>query len=465
MKTQPPIQTESQPQSSFTPLPTLGNKTGLLQRKCACGNSSGLTGKCSECQKKKLSLQRRAVNNSGESSEVPPIVHEVLRSPGQPLDGNTRTFMESRFGHDFSQVRVHTDGKAAKSAQSVNALAYTVGRDVVLNSGQYAPDQTSGKRLLAHELTHVIQQKNFPSLQRDQLKIGSAHDNFERQADQTANNIHNFKSVPVISEGSQQSVQRDLARPPRGVPAPLRALTPAEIQAAIAFNQSRFSDPYSIRVIRDVLGLDPLPAVVDEALIQAVVGWQAERRMTQDGMIGHLTTRSIYLELVAEREFRDAILLVMDSYALPGSLRLHDVRVGTGANCCGPAGGADAVTFGGPHCPPVGGPIIICFCRTRIPRTTADYNHFVRITGHELIHVPQCATGTGNVDVDEFEAFFWEACHRGRAPQLSPADRVTHAQIALGHFARIPVALQTPARIAMRDQLNNLIAAGGVGAC
>ncbi len=158
MKTQSLIQNKSQPQSSFTPLSTLG-KTGLLQRKCACGNSSGLTGKCSECQKKKLSLQRRAVNNTAESSEVPPIVHEVLRSPGQPLDPGTRTFMESRFGHNFSQVRVHTDGKAAKSAQSVNALAYTVGQNVVFNSGQYAPKVDFGKWLLAHELAHVVQQR------------------------------------------------------------------------------------------------------------------------------------------------------------------------------------------------------------------------------------------------------------------------------------------------------------------
>jgi Domain of unknown function (DUF4157) len=99
--------------------------------------------------------------NQTELSEAPPIVHEVLNSPGQPLDSETRTFMESRFGHDFSQVRVHTNGKAAESAQVVNSLAYTVGKDVVFRAGQYTPKTTRGQRLLAHELTHVVQQSKI----------------------------------------------------------------------------------------------------------------------------------------------------------------------------------------------------------------------------------------------------------------------------------------------------------------
>ena len=190
-------QTQTKPSPSFTPV-----KTGVLQRKCACGNSSGLTGKCSESQKKKLSLQRMAVHNQAEYSEVPPIVHEVLRSPGQPLDPGTRTFMESRFGHNFSQVRVHTGGKAAKSAQSVNALAYTVGRDVVFNSGQYTPDQTSGKRLLAHELTHVVQQSRFSGMVQPDLQVGAAQDRAEIEADRVADDIFSdqtLTSVPSIN--------------------------------------------------------------------------------------------------------------------------------------------------------------------------------------------------------------------------------------------------------------------------
>src|SRR5215471_9660636 len=93
---------------SFTPV-----QTGLLQRKCGCGGSPGVDGECEECRNKRLSLQRRATGQAAPST-VPPIVHETLRSPGQPIDAATRAFMEPRFGHDFSQVKVHTDGRAAE---------------------------------------------------------------------------------------------------------------------------------------------------------------------------------------------------------------------------------------------------------------------------------------------------------------------------------------------------------------
>lgn len=135
--------------------------SGILQRKCACGTHT-MGSECEECKKKKGLLQRAPLSSCGRGTqgegEVPPIVHEVLRSPGQPLDAETRAFFEPRFGQDFSQVRVHTDAKAADSARAVNALAYTVGRDVVFEASQYAPGTIAGRIVLAHELTHVIQQ-------------------------------------------------------------------------------------------------------------------------------------------------------------------------------------------------------------------------------------------------------------------------------------------------------------------
>lgn len=91
-------------------------------------------------------------------NRVWPIVDEVLRSPGNPLGSTTRVFMEARFGHDFSRVRVRTDARAAESARAVEALAYTVGRDVVFAAGQYAPETSTGQKVLAHELSHVVQQ-------------------------------------------------------------------------------------------------------------------------------------------------------------------------------------------------------------------------------------------------------------------------------------------------------------------
>jgi Domain of unknown function (DUF4157) len=179
-------------QQSFTAVPT-----GILQRKCAaCDTRTIAGGKCEDCENKR---------------GVPPVVNEVLNSPGKPLDKDTRGFFESRFEHNFSsvpvssspqrksqngltigesknvyeqeadrvansvitnegqdkgqganvdlsRVRVHTDSKAAESAASVNALAYTVGNNIVFGAGQFAPGTQAGQRLIAHELTHVAQQ-------------------------------------------------------------------------------------------------------------------------------------------------------------------------------------------------------------------------------------------------------------------------------------------------------------------
>src|SRR5437016_4260067 len=104
-----------------------------------------------------MSERVRLARKKETANEVPPIVQDVLSSSGQPLNADTRDFMEPRFGHDFSQVRVHTDERAVESAQAVDALAYTVGQDVVFGEGQYEPETGEGKRLLAHELTHVVQ--------------------------------------------------------------------------------------------------------------------------------------------------------------------------------------------------------------------------------------------------------------------------------------------------------------------
>jgi hypothetical protein len=105
------------------------------------------------------SKQAGSVNaGNKESSHAPDIVDEVLRTPGQPLDASARAFFESRFGTDFSAVRVHSDPRAAESARSIGACAYTVGSNVVFDSAQFAPWTTAGQSLLAHELHHVVQQ-------------------------------------------------------------------------------------------------------------------------------------------------------------------------------------------------------------------------------------------------------------------------------------------------------------------
>jgi hypothetical protein len=119
--------------------------------------------KCAACEDEANKLQMKPVGVAGLAApEAPPIVHEVLRSPSQPLDAATRAFFEPQFGHDFSAVRIHSDERAAISAEAVNAQAYTVGADIVFGRQRYRPDDPAGQRLLAHELTHVAQQRAVP---------------------------------------------------------------------------------------------------------------------------------------------------------------------------------------------------------------------------------------------------------------------------------------------------------------
>ena len=130
--------------------------------------------KCTDCEEEEK-LQKKPAQSQTRVGEAPAIVQEALRSPGRPLDAATRAFMEPRFGHDFSKVRVHTDATAAESAKVVGARAYTVGSNVVFGAGEFAPGSSAGQRLLGHELAHVVQQSKGlfgQQLQRDMIPFG-----------------------------------------------------------------------------------------------------------------------------------------------------------------------------------------------------------------------------------------------------------------------------------------------------
>ena len=169
---------------------------GLLQRKCACGSSPGTSGMCEECHGKRLQrkltigasndpleaeadrvadqvlaapkhpeasraplcIQRFTQQTTGGMDTAPASVDRVLASSGRPLEPALQQDMEQRFGHDFSRVRVHSGAAAEQSAREVNAHAYTVGHDVVFGAGRFVPGTHEGRRLVAHELTHVVQQ-------------------------------------------------------------------------------------------------------------------------------------------------------------------------------------------------------------------------------------------------------------------------------------------------------------------
>lgn len=190
-------------------LDTLPSPGAVLQRKCvACAKSGS---ECADCRKKREpAMQRSPSPFQGESKDAgtaPPIVHQVLRSPGQPLDPRTRAFFEPRFGRELSQVRVHSDGKAAESVQAVNAQAYTVGQNVVFGAGQYAPETTTGRRVLAHELAHVAQQRGT-SLSRTSLVISENHDPAEREADAVSDQIMAGASHGPVTVQPSPALQR-----------------------------------------------------------------------------------------------------------------------------------------------------------------------------------------------------------------------------------------------------------------
>lgn len=182
-------------------------------------------------------LQRKAVG-VGPLLDIPPIVNEVLRSPGQPLDAGTRSSLESHLGHDFSRVRIHAGEKASKSADAVQALAYTVGRDVVFAGGQYAPSTPQGRSLLTHELVHVMQQGSAAFQPGTPLRLAAPGGALEQQAESAAGYSAQTGWFPAHTMQAPLSVQR-------AVEAPLSMsgeITPADDNACAGW----FSDHESL---------------------------------------------------------------------------------------------------------------------------------------------------------------------------------------------------------------------------
>ena len=195
---------------SATSVPLRPSRSAQLQRRCACNGAAGVSGECEECRKKKQlglqaklqiseagdiyereadrvadqvmsisphsavtgsppRIQRLAGQSTGQAEEAAPAsVDRAVASPGRPLESALRQDMEQRFGYDFSQVRVHPGAAAEQSAQDVNANAYTVGHDIMFATGRFAPETHEGRRLIAHELTHVVQQSGEEGLRMDQ---------------------------------------------------------------------------------------------------------------------------------------------------------------------------------------------------------------------------------------------------------------------------------------------------------
>jgi Domain of unknown function (DUF4157) len=170
--------------------PSSLDKTGLMHLQRAAGNAS--------------------VNSFlAEDQERSPVLDVVGSGGGQPLDRDTRTEMETNLGHDFSDVKVHTGGKASESAKSVQAQAYTVGNDIVFGGDNYSPGTSAGKRMLAHELTHVVQQRSGPvdgTPASGGVSISDPSDRFEQAAEQSADRV---MAGPASTPSAGPAVQRD----------------------------------------------------------------------------------------------------------------------------------------------------------------------------------------------------------------------------------------------------------------
>jgi Domain of unknown function (DUF4157) len=160
----------------------------IIQRRCA---------NCDEDERKILQTKKSGQRSITQGQSISPILHDVLHSPGESLDHATRSFMEPRFGYDFSKVRVHTNENAAESSRAVNALAYTVGRNIVFGRGQFSPQTVEGRRLLSHELTHVIQQGAISSTNDSSDLINT--NNLQRFEDDGDSSVEQAES-PVSDE-------------------------------------------------------------------------------------------------------------------------------------------------------------------------------------------------------------------------------------------------------------------------
>jgi hypothetical protein len=215
-----------------------------------------------EEEEEALQTKSTSIFSSEVNPELETSISSLMASGGQVFPKASRDFFEPRFGYDFSGVRIHIDSQADMLNRELNSLAFTTGNDIFFGQGQYNPDSSSGRRLLAHELTHTIQQ-----------------------------------------QAARKMVQADFAVPPTTPGRNVPTLSAARIQDAITYNQARHTDATEIGLMRDILGISATPAVIDADFVNAVVRYQAQYGMRRDGKLGHDTADRLAREIIAESQF------------------------------------------------------------------------------------------------------------------------------------------------------------------
>jgi hypothetical protein len=227
------------------------------------------------------------------SEPAPAIVNEVLQTRGEPLDERSRRFFEPRFGHDFGQVRIHADRRAADSADAIHANAYTVGQDVVFGPGRYAPDSAGGRALLAHELAHVAQQSTLP--QSGRLRLSNPGAFAERSADRTAQRIQAglrpLQSAIADSAVIYRTIKDDLREAIAGWGTDEEAIYARLGKATDDEKKAVLGDPVLMQELYDdltrgewgrVLGL--LGASVESRIYAASEGWGTDEEAIYDAL-------------------------------------------------------------------------------------------------------------------------------------------------------------------------------------
>ena len=366
------------------PPTTTPSASPLLQRAGKCGSTCS----CRSC-----------AASAHHAGVAPPEVEEVVAGTGHPLDAAAQPLLQATLGHDFSHVRVHHDARAAESARSVDALAYTVGHHVVFGAGRYAPSTPAGQALLLHELTHVVQQGRRGEIPRGPIDVGPADTPHERQADQAGRNGRATVAEP--GAGLRPVLQRQSGTPPTATGGATTAPTanPAALDAtaqAIIATGNNASVPVGQRAVAVVRAIVNAYYAADAALISDVVSSAVGACGPGNPAISH---------------------------------GLRTTSVGTGATTTGCITVADDFAD---------------FSSSPSSRLA----HRVLQVGHELDHIRQYRAGQGgatNRHLREFLAFTREA----RAPavphtgQVSHSTRVSVIDAALGEYFCLTPAQQT----------------------
>jgi hypothetical protein len=240
---------------------------------------------------------------------APAVLGRALSEGGQALPAATRAHFESAFGYDFSRVRVHAGSRAGAAARALSSRAFTWGQHVAFAPGQYAPHSAGGRHLLAHELTHVVQQSGAgrPAAAAAKAVDEEAGDGVRTRC--TAR-LQRMPAAPTLGGGisagvlsARPQVQRDFAlEPPRPAAVP-RVLTPQQMLDAIAFNERVVTviGVEGIAELRDVLGIARAPAVIDQEFVEAVQRWQAMQGIGEDGRLGPESAGRLFVEIGAEQ--------------------------------------------------------------------------------------------------------------------------------------------------------------------